>query len=47
MALQYYQNALEEAQSDLKEVGRPLTLIVHDGHYVSLLSEYDSKQDEK
>lgn len=26
---------------DLKEIGRPLTFIVHDGQYVSLLSEKD------
>ena len=31
-------NALEEAKKDYKEVGRPLTLRVHDSKHDSLLS---------
>ena len=38
VALQYIKCALEEAQTDLQEIGRPLTFIVHDGAYDSLLS---------
>lgn len=38
MALQYIKLALEEAITDLDEIGRPLTFIVHDGAFPSLLS---------
>ena len=39
IVLQWIRNALEEAKSDFREVGRPLTFRVHDGAYVSLLSD--------
>jgi hypothetical protein len=39
VVLQWIRNALEEAKSDFREVGRPLTFTVHDGSYVSLLSD--------
>ena len=43
MCLQWIQNALNEAKSDYKEIGRPLTLRMHDGKYTSLLdSAYDT-----
>lgn len=43
VCLQWIQNALNEAKSDYKEIGRPLTLRMHDGKYTSLLdSAYDT-----
>jgi hypothetical protein len=30
---------LEEAKNDYKEIGRPLTLRIHDGKYNSMLSD--------
>ena len=39
VTLQMIKISLEEAQQDNKEIGRPLTFTVHDGHYLSLLSE--------
>jgi hypothetical protein len=42
--LQVIQNALEEAKNDNKDIGRPLTLRIHDGQYNSLLSDaFDNK----
>lgn len=38
-ALQWIKNGLEEAKADYKEVGRPLTLRMHDGVHSSLLSD--------
>lgn len=37
--LQWLQNALDSARKDFKEIGRPLTFSVHDGEYLSILSE--------
>jgi hypothetical protein len=37
--LQWIQNALDLARNEYKEIGRPMTFIVHDGKYMSLLSE--------
>jgi hypothetical protein len=35
---------LEEAKNDNKEIGRPLTLRIHDGQYNSMLSDaFDNK----
>ena len=49
MALQWIQNALDEARKDFKEIGRPLTIRVHDSAHVSLLSDIfdDSRAKEK
>lgn len=48
IALQWIQIALEEAQSDLMEIGRPLTLDVHDRKCKSLLSKlFDASHNEK
>jgi len=32
-------NGLEEAKADSADIGTPLTLNVHDGSYISLLSQ--------
>lgn len=39
VALQWIQNALDEARKDFKEIGRPLTLKVHEKENASLLSD--------
>ena len=46
VALQMIKISLEEAQADKRELGRPLTFIVHDGHHVSLLSAETPQQKE-
>lgn len=46
-ALQMIKNALEEAKKDYKEVGRPLTLKIHDAMHESLLSVAFSDQSDK
>lgn len=45
--LQMIKNALEEAKADYKEVGRPLTLRIHDAKHDSLLSVAFSDDKEK
>ena len=45
--LQIIKNALEEAKADYKEVGRPLTLRIHDSVHDSLLSVAFSDKKEK
>ena len=47
VGLTLVRNALEEAQSDYKEIGRPLTIQVHDGAYLSMLSQWNANTDEK
>jgi len=47
VALQWIQNALAQARNDHAEVGRPMTLRVHDGEYNSLLSDALNDNDKK
>lgn len=39
VALQWIQNALDEARKDFKEIGRPLTITLHESEHASLLSD--------
>lgn len=47
MIIQWIHNGLEEARNEKKNIGRPLTLTIHDGEYPSLLTEYLSGEEKK